>query len=710
MKKFHQSTFVIAIAASIAILGCQPASTDKQSAIDAELTAAKPHAIEPIVFDSHIRDVRDDVFYFVLPDRFNNANPSNDNGSDTLKISNGGLDITSKWAFHGGDMQGIEAKLDYLQNLGVTAIWMTPILRNQATQLTGFAHHGYWILDFTQIDPHFGSNDDLRSLISAAHARGMKIFFDIITNHTADIIRFEECHNPDGTWREGLTGCEYKSTEQLAAGDTYTPFIPKGLETVKTPAWLNDPKYYHNQGDSFWQGESALNGDFVGLDDLKTSHPDVVNGMIDIYKNIITEFKPDGFRIDTVKHVDLSFWESFSPAIMGHAASLGIEHFHIFGEVYDGNPAVLSRYTTLGKMPSVLDFGIQYATADLFYKDYDKQSVTRLFNNDDYYNDADSDPTVLMNFLGNHDMGRAGMFLKQAQPNASDDELVQRNLLSHAFMYLSRGIPVIYYGDEQGFTGDGGDVDARENMFASQVESYNDNDLIGSNATTAIDNFDQTHPLYIGLAELAKLRQSHSTLRYGKQQIRYVGDRSTSKEARKVVAFSRFEPNSPTEYIAIFNPTPEQQEVELQGYGNYLPIVPALEFKHANGQIMADIAPFSFILYHTERPITPAKPSSIKLLTQAIDNERIHLGFQLDIEEGLVGSKSNRDLPAIAVKTYLIDQQGTKTLASVDYTSPYQAIIPPELMLNTKHIEVIADDGQGNQVSHTALFSRALLP
>lgn len=251
MKHQYQSLFALTLLSSLLFTGCQ--------------TTSSSSAVEPTVFDSHVRDVRDDVFYFVLPDRFNNANPDNDNGSDTLEISNGGLDITSKWAFHGGDMQGIEAKLDYLQNLGVTAIWMTPILRNQATQLTGFAHHGYWILDFTQIDPHFGSNDDLRSLIAAAHARGMKIFFDIITNHTADIIRFEECHNPDGTFKDGLNGCEYKSTEQLAAGDTYTTFIPEGLENVKTPAWLNDPKYYHNQGDSFWQGESALNGDFVGL-------------------------------------------------------------------------------------------------------------------------------------------------------------------------------------------------------------------------------------------------------------------------------------------------------------------------------------------------------------------------------------------------------------------------------------------------------------
>ena len=515
--RFIRSSLTLALL-SLAACSMQQETTSSDGA--ATPTAVVTEAVKPVVYATHERDVRDDVFYFVLPDRFNNANPANDNGSTALEISQGGLDVTSKWAFHGGDMQGIEEKLDYLQNLGVTAIWMTPILRNQAIQNTGFAHHGYWILDFTQIDPHFGSNDDLRSLIDAAHQRGMKIFFDIITNHTADVIRFDECHKPDGSFKEGLNGCEYKSTEQLAAGDTYTTFIPEGLDNVKTPAWLNDPKYYHNQGDSFWRGESALNGDFVGLDDLRTSDPFVVQGMIDIYRDIITEFKPDGFRIDTVKHVDLSFWEAFSPAIMDHAKSLGIEHFHIFGEVYDGNPAVLSRYTTLGQMPSVLDFGIQYATVDFFFKDQTSASIERLLQNDDYYNDADSDPSLLMNFLGNHDMGRVGMFIQQAQPDASESERLARNVLAHGFMYLSRGIPVIYYGDEQGFTGDAGDVDARESMFASQVASYNDNDLIGTDATTADDNFDRQHPLYVGFYELSKLRLEHATLRYGFQQVR----------------------------------------------------------------------------------------------------------------------------------------------------------------------------------------------
>jgi hypothetical protein len=361
-------------------------------------------------------------------------------------------------------------------------------------------------------------------------------------------------------------------------------------------------------------------------------------------------------------------------------------------------------------MPSVLDFGIQYASADLFYRDSDNQSVKRLFDNDDYYNDADSDPSLLMNFLGNHDMGRAGMFLTQAQPNASDDELIQRNLLAHAFMFLSRGIPVIYYGDEQGFTGDGGDVDARENMFASQVDSYNDNNLIGTEASTAMDNFDQTHPLYVGLAELATLRLSHSALRYGKQQVRHVWDTKTSLESSKVLAFSRFETDALHEYLVILNPTPQVQAIGLDAYGEYSPLVPALNFMQGTEQLKVNLAPFSFALYRTNSPITPAKTTSIKLLTQRFENERIHLSYQLKFVGKPNPESIQLDLPAVAVKTYLIDAQGKKTLALTDFTSPYQAIIPPQLMRDITHIEVEIDDGQGTVVSEKALFNRALLP
>ena len=132
--------------------------------------------------------MRDDIFYFVLPDRFDNGDPGNDQGSATQALSRGGFDPRHKGYYHGGDLAGVERRLDYLQQLGVTAIWLTPLLRNRALQGDSAGYHGYWILDFSEIDPHLGTNEDLRQLIDAAHRRDMKVFFDIITNHTADVI------------------------------------------------------------------------------------------------------------------------------------------------------------------------------------------------------------------------------------------------------------------------------------------------------------------------------------------------------------------------------------------------------------------------------------------------------------------------------------------------------------------------------------------
>ncbi len=507
------------------------------------------------------RDVRDDVFYFVMPDRFNNGDPSNDNGSDTYAISRGGLDVESKWAFHGGDIRGLEQKLDYLQGMGITAIWMTPILRNKAVQKDGFGHHGYWTVDFTQLDSHFGSNADLKSLIDTAHERGIKVFFDIITNHTADVIKFRECHDESGKYLPGLKGCEYKSLEQIENGDTYTPFLPADSVGQKYPEWLNDPQYYHNQGDTTFKGESSLYGDFAGLDDLNTEDSRVVTGMIDIYKNLITQFKPDGFRIDTVKHVQLPFWQQFGPAIVEHAKAEGIPQFHIFGEVYDFEPKNLSRFTTEGKLPSVLDFAFQQTAANVFYREGDTSKIAKLFAQDSFYQDEDSDASMLMTFLGNHDMGRTGYFLNQAaaerENGMSADEKLQRSILSHAFMYFSRGIPVVYYGDEQGFTGDGNDVDARENMFPSKVASYNDNELLGSDVSTAVDNFDTTHPIYKALKQFADVRASEVALRRGDFKPLHFPEASSS------FAFARVDGGSGEQVVAIFNPSNKAEKLAL---------------------------------------------------------------------------------------------------------------------------------------------------
>ncbi len=513
---------------------------------------AKPRQLVPYPRDA----IEDQVFYFVMPDRFADGTVDNNQGDPDDPMASGGFDPADKGMYHGGDIKGLTDKLDYIEGMGVTAIWLTPILKNKAVQGDSAGYHGYWTLDFTRLDPHLGTNEEMKAFIKAAHARGIKVFFDIIANHTADVIKFEECHNPDGSYKEGLNSCEYKSLAQLAAGDRYTPFIPEGEEHAKAPGWLNDPKYYHNQGDSTFSGENSLNGDFFGLDDLDTENPEVVTGMINIYKSLISEWKPDGFRIDTVKHVNPEFWQAFAPAIIEHAREeVGIKDFSLFGEVYSADPKELSFFTTTGKIPSVLDFGFQAAASGVVATNADVGVLEELFANDDLYNDADSSANQLLTFLGNHDMGRLGRMLREGGAT-SDADLLARYRLANALMFFSRGVPVIYYGDEQGFTGDGGDKDAREDFFSSKVDSYNDNDLIGTEASTADDNFDESHPLYQSIAQLSDLYKANPVLRHGIQMAR-----PNSDDSGKVLTFSRFDLQTGTEYLLAFNFASSEKKV-----------------------------------------------------------------------------------------------------------------------------------------------------
>jgi glycosidase len=134
--------------------------------------------------------VSDENFYFVMADRFANGTTANDTGGIPGGRLDHGFDPTARGFYNGGDLAGLRGQLDYIQGLGTTSIWLTPSFQNKAVQLEdgpSAGYHGYWITDFTRIDPHLGTNAELRALVDDAHARGMKVYFDIITNHTAAV-------------------------------------------------------------------------------------------------------------------------------------------------------------------------------------------------------------------------------------------------------------------------------------------------------------------------------------------------------------------------------------------------------------------------------------------------------------------------------------------------------------------------------------------
>lgn len=484
---------------------------------------------------------QDEVIYFLLPDRFANGNLSNDEGGIPGGRLDHGFDPTDAGFYQGGDLAGLIQRLDYIQGLGATAIWIAPIFKNKPVQgepgreFSGA--HGYWATDFTRVDPHFGENDDMAALVEAAHARGMKVYMDIVANHTADVIRYRECPANDCVYRsradfpftrrggvdgeainEGFDGTNF---ERLTRPDyAYTPYVPEGEETVKVPAWLNDPIYYHNRGDSTFRNESSTDGDFAGLDDLMTEHPRVIEGMIEIFGGWIDRYKVDGFRIDTAKHVNPEFWQAFVPAMLERAEANGIPNFHIFGEVYDTDPAQLARYTRVDRYPTVLDFGFQSTVTEIVARDAAPDRLARLFSTDVLYEGGEAAALALPTFLGNHDMGRIGHFILTSRPGVSDQELLARTTLAHAFLMFSRGVPTIYYGDEQGFAGDGGYGGARQTLFPTRVASYADDRIIGGVQAP----YSTEAPLYRAISEMARLRAADSRLRRGLQTVRFAAE------------------------------------------------------------------------------------------------------------------------------------------------------------------------------------------
>ncbi|WP_230772127.1 alpha-amylase family glycosyl hydrolase [Sphingomonas sp. Leaf4] len=513
----------------------------------------------------------DEVIYFVLPDRFENGDRANDRGGLTGDRLVTGYDPTAKGFYHGGDLKGLTARLPYIKALGATAIWVGPIFRNKPVQggpgQESAGYHGYWVTDFTRVDPHLGTDADFKTLVDTAHAMGMKVYMDIIANHTADVIQYREC--------VGKTECVYRSRADYPyaasgknrgfAGDgvqttenfakltdpsfAYTPFVPVGERSVKVPAWLNDVMLYHNRGDTTYRNESSTMGDFVGLDDLMTENPRVVAGMIDIFGGWIDRFGIDGFRIDTARHVNPEFWQAFVPAIQARAAARGIPNFHIFGEVsrHSVDSGSLAQHTVVDRFPAVLDFAFREAVVQTVAGTMGTDAFETLFAGDPLYAKGFDTARQLPTFTGNHDDGRFAMVVRKAFPQASDAEILSRVMLSNAMLLSLRGVPTIYSGDEQGFVGDGNDQDAREDMFASQVASYNDNKLVGTTATTAKTNFTPGHPLYRQIAALAKLRTSTPALTRGRQLLR------AREEKAGLLAISRFDPTSGGEVLLAFN-------------------------------------------------------------------------------------------------------------------------------------------------------------
>ncbi|HEU4421333.1 MAG TPA: pullulanase-associated domain-containing protein, partial [Pilimelia sp.] len=569
---------------------------------------------------AHRPPAKAEQFYFVLPDRFANGDPRNDRGRLGGGRLSTGYDPTDKGFYHGGDLKGLIDRLDYIEGLGTTAIWLAPVFKNRPVQGSGSdisaGYHGYWITDFTQVDPHFGTAADLKRLTDLAHRRGIKVFLDVIVNHTADVIRYAEdrysyvdkATSPyidaqgrpfeDRNYAWGDNGFPKVNRDSFP----YTPtFATPADAKVKVPAWLNDPTMYHNRGDSTFSGENSEYGDFFGLDDLWTERPEVVRGMTKIYSDWVTGTGVDGFRLDTVKHSNLEFWPQFSRRIADVADRAG-KDFFMFGEVFSADPEITSTYVRRGELQSTLDFPFQEAARGFVSGNGSAQALANVYAADALYTARDTGAGRLPTFLGNHDMGRIGSFIARGGTDPASH--LRRDVLAHELMFLTRGQPVVYYGDEQGFTGPGGDKDARQDMFATKVPDYLDDDLLGTDRTHATASYDPSHPIYQAIAKLGALRKAHPALAGGIQVSRHAAD------GPGVFAFSRVDPRQRVEYVVAVNNATTAQRVTLDtwtpgaAFGQVYPAGPgAAAAAGPDGRLSLDVPALSAVVLRAGEPV-----------------------------------------------------------------------------------------------------------
>ena len=641
----------------------------------------------------------DDSIYFVMTDRFENGNSANDEAGIGDGRLGSGYDPTDIGYYHGGDFAGLTQRLDYIKGLGFTSIWITPPVVNRPMQGDSASYHGYWGTDFTTIDPHLGTEAEFKAFVSRAHSLGMKVIVDIVVNHTADVISpkigiYSYRDTYDYPYRDSrgimfdaskVAGLKSFPKLDIKKSFPYEPFVSTYYKNIKKPAWLNDPRNYHNRGDSTFSGESSTFGDFFGLDDLFTERPEVVQGWVQVWSDWITKFDIDGYRIDTAKHVNPEFWKVFLPQVLKAAKAAGKSEFPIFGEVADGNPKYLATFTMDQKFPSVLDFAFQSEVIGFTRAPNQAARLIELFNADDAYTTASTSAYGIPTFLGNHDMGRTGMYLERVNFGDGPEVLLARAKIAHTALFLMRGSPTLYYGDEKGMTGSGGDKEARQDMFSTQVETWKSELRIGSTPIGDRSAFDVKNPLEDHIASLNQLRRAHPALSQGTQQIR-IAEKST-------FAYTRYLNNQ--EYVVIFNTSEESlsSNVQVSTVKTKWEVLFGAPSNLVSGvnEVKVTVPPVSAVVLKAEETFVPITPLSITLRAPKTD-------FSTENWEALTASVPGSDYVEV---TFAVRQKGKnwRVLGTADrrtledYNTPaglFRVYLQPRQFKSGTQLEIVA--------------------
>jgi glycosidase len=472
-------------------------------------------------------DWRDQVLYELMVDRFDDHRIDPPPATSKTPHMAGPVDPANGLCFQGGTLKGIARRLDYLKELGVTAVWISPPFKQVPGQESSY--HGYAAQDFLSVDPHFGTTKDLQFLVRQAHKRGMYVIMDIVIDHTGDVwaypndaeLRYQDGRRHDfGYWRRADP-----------VSDPLTPRSPFGPDDAVWPLELQTPDAFRRKGRMNDPGRTedgeATDADFGALKDLDLANRDVLDTMIAIYKYWIAVADVDGFRIDALRHVRPDPARLFVHAIREYCLSIGKKNFLLFGEIASGSKESF-RYIGLNtplpheaeshypQLDAVLDFDLYQPLDDVLKGRKPAAAVRTWFEFlDRYFRDFGQAGKCFVTFLENHDQNlhHFHRFLY----DAPDPRLA---LLGSAFLLTSLGIPCLYYGTEQGFNGGGDkDVFVREAMFGGPPNTPT---AWGAFRTVGHHFFNPTHPLYRGISLVARLRRENPALRYGRQYFREI--------------------------------------------------------------------------------------------------------------------------------------------------------------------------------------------
>lgn len=329
---------------------------------------------------------------------------------------------TMKQRYCGGTWLSIKDNLDYVQHMGFTAIWISPVNKNiEGVTAYGEPYHGYWIEDISQLNPHFGTADDLKALSAELHSRGMYLMVDVVVNNVVAT-----------TTEPDLSPFFFKDPSQ------YHPYCPID---------------YNNQTsvEQCWLGDTS-----VALVDVNTENQAVVTQYEGWIANFVQEYGIDGLRIDAAKHIRHDFWPGFC----------GAAGVFCIGEVYGPDVNVASSYQ--GPLDSVLNFPLYYGLVSAFGNP-NATNMTALTSVISQSQSTFKDTGLLGNFLENQDVPRWS--------GQSQDPQSLYNAMIFSFMY--DGIPIVYYGQEQFFRGKD-DPANREPLWPSQYHENNATDLVAA--------------------------------------------------------------------------------------------------------------------------------------------------------------------------------------------------------------------------------------